>query len=226
MPALSKRKQLELQGWAFKPVPTFFAEGVLGYNSQTGFKSPAFYDHRRPAAWIVTPPHGAPCGERRFNHASPARAVHWAWGQAQCPQDDVEASGMTGLLALMSAAQSTGIVSEIREQHAHCGTRADAELIGTCREYLGCERIARDAREAPTASRAEARGQAQVVSDAVREQNRLLPTILKLPAKTREGVALKARVIAALFASQKGLKSEAVRSMAEDVAAVMGEQRS
>ncbi len=129
----------------------------------------------------------------------------------------------------MNAAQSSGVISDIREQLCPCAPRPDAELISLCREYLGSDRIASNMREdtaCPWDDRQAFRAQTDRLSDAVREQNRLLPLMLEIPAKTREGVAMKARVIGAYFAGKNGLRSAAVCSMTDDIAAVMGEQRS
>ena len=228
MAALSKRAQLELQGWKFTPVPRFWREGALGYNSETGWKSQAHYDHKTPDAWIAVPPAGRQLAERRFENRSPSMAVRWAWERNNAPQPDPDLSGVVGLTALMQAARSSGVISDFREQSSPCALRPDAELISACREYLGCDRIASDMREVtadPWEDRPAFRTQMDRLSDAVRERNRLLPQVLELPAKTHEGVAMKARVIGALFADKNGLRSAAVRSLTDDIAAVIGEQR-
>ena len=142
--------------------------------------------------------------------------------------------GVSALVALMQAARSSGVVSEIREQNSPCASRADAELISSCREYLGCDRIASEAcavlagklQDDPWLDPDEALSQARLISDAIREKNRLLSVVLETPARTHEGVAMKARVIGAIFADKNGLRSAAVRSLTDDIAAVMGEQRS
>jgi hypothetical protein len=129
----------------------------------------------------------------------------------------------------MQAAQSSGVASDIREETAPCALRPDAELISACREYLGCERIASGLRDGVLSSGeswgATLRTQGKLLGNAVREQNRLLAHVINLPAKTPEGVAMKARVIGAVFANTSGVRGAAVRSLMDDVAAVMGEQR-
>lgn len=228
MAALSKRAQLELQGWKFTCVPRFWREGALGHNSQTGWKSPAHYDHKNPEAWIAVPPAGLRIAERRFDNRSATNAVRWAWGQARAPQPDPGLSGVAALAALMQAAQSSGVASDIREETAPCALRPDAELISACREYLGCERIVSDLRDGAVPSGESwdtLRTQGRLLSNAVREQNQLLAHVINLPAKTPEGVAMKARVIGVVFANTSGVRGAAVRSLMDDVAAVMGEQR-
>ena len=145
---------------------------------------------------------------------------------AETPHDP-DLSGVVGLTALMQAARSSGVISDFREQSSPCALRPDAELISACREYLGCDRIASKMREVTADSWEDQpafRTQMDRLSDAVRERNRLLPQVLELPAKTHEGVAMKARVIGAIFADKNGLRSAAVRSLTDDIAAVMGEQ--
>lgn len=227
---LSKRAQLELQGWKFTAVPRFFREGVLGYNSETGWKSPAYYDYKRPEAWIAAPPAALAIAERRFGNSSPNMAVRWAWGQGNALRPNDSLCGVAALAALMRDAQSSGVVSDIREQRSSCATRPDAELISACREYLGCERIAsglRAGEEPPssedwTAISARIRAQGSLLSDAVREQNRLLSLVLEKSAETREGVAMKARVIGAYFARKSGVRGAAVRSLTDDIASLLG----
>lgn len=89
-------------------------------------------------------------------------------------------------------------VSDIRDQLCSCAALPDAELISACREYLGCDRIASEMRADridPWKEGPAFRAQSDRLSDAIKEQNRLLPLVLDTPAKTREGVAMKARVI-------------------------------
>lgn len=206
MATLSKRSQLELQGWKFTLVPRFVQEGMIS-NPRTGWVSPAYYDHKNPEAWIAVPPNSLRVAERRFEGRSPNKAVTWAWAQSQAPQPDPNHSGVASLVALMQSAQSLGAISDVREQLCPCAPRLDAELISACREYLGCDRIASTMREDgpdPWKEKVAFRAQSDRLSDAVREQNRLLPLVLELPAKTPEGVTMKARVIGVFFAGKMG----------------------
>lgn len=155
-------------------------------------------------------------------------AVRWAWERNSAPQPDPNLSGVASLMALMRAACSSGVISDIREQTSPCASRPDAELISACREYLGCDRIASDMREVtpdPFEDRPAFKTQMNRLSDAVRERDRLLPLVLDISAKTHEGIAMKARVIGALFADKSGIRGAAVRSLAVDVASVMGAQK-
>ena len=91
-----------------------------------------------------------------------------------------------------------------------------------------CDRIASDMREVtpdPFEDRPAFKTQMNRLSDAVRERDRLLPLVLDISAKTHEGIAMKARVIGALFSDKSGIRGAAVRSLAVDVASVMGAQK-
>lgn len=91
--------------------------------------------------------------------------------------------GWVALAALMQAAQSSKVISDVREQRSPCAARPDAELISSCREYLGCDRLASDLRAenpCPFGERATFRAPIDRSSDAIRERNRLLPQVLEL----------------------------------------------
>lgn len=224
MAALSKRRQVEALGWRFAPVPYFWAEGALWHNTQTGEKSPARHDYDTPEAWIATPPAGSPLVERRFEGRSVNAAVRWAYDQEKAPRLDADLTGVAALVALMGDARASGVVADVQDD-MDCRRRPDAELLSLCADAMGADRIADQLRsetpdphkERPAFSVSMGR-----LSEAVRTRDRLTPQIVGISATTQAGVIAKAGVVAALFHNSSGLRSEAVRSLVDDLLAVLG----
>ncbi len=224
MATLSKRRQVEALGWRFAAVPYFWPEGAIWRNSETGAKSPARYDHENPEAWIATPPAGSPMVERRFEGRSVNAAVRWAFDQEKAPRLDADLGGLAALVALMGDARASGVVADVHD--AMDGRhRPDAELLSLCSDALGAERVAdrfRNEMPDPWMERPAFAAAIGRVSEAVRTQERLAPQIVGLGATTKAGLAAKAEVVAGLFHRSSGLRSAAVRSLVDDLLAVLG----
>lgn len=224
MAALSKRRQVEAVGWRFTVFPYFWAEGALWHNRETGEKSPARHDYDHPEAWIATPPAGSPMVERRFEGRSVNAAVRWAYDQEKAPRLDADLTGVAALVALMGDARASGVVADVQDD-MDCRRRPDAELLSLCADAIGADRIADQLRneapdpwkERPAFSKSISR-----LSEVVRTWDRLTPQIVDLSATTAAGVVAKAEVVAALFQRSSGLRSAAVRSLVDDLLAVLG----
>lgn len=224
MAALSKRKQVEALGWQFAPVPTFWEEGRLWHDSQTGEKSPARHDYETPEAWIATPPAGSPLAERRFEGRGVNAAVRWAYDQEKAPRLDADLTGVAALVALMGDARASGVVADVQDDlDTRC--RPDAELLSLCADAMGADRIAdqlRNERPDPWKERPAFSQSITRLSEAVRTRERLTPHIMALSATTTAGVIAKAEIVAVLFHNSSGLRSAAVRSLVDDLLAVLG----
>lgn len=118
---LSKRTQLDAMGWKFTAIPYHWHATAL---------RPAFDDYKHPAGWLVTPPDGHPVAARRFDNRSTIPAVRWAYDQAMAPCPDAAGlGGVAGLVALMGAARSSGVVPRLRTSRAW---RRSAVLTPSC----------------------------------------------------------------------------------------------
>ena len=221
--APSKRAELETQGWTFTAVPRFIAEGLIR-NSQTGWRSPAHYDYEQPEAWVVTPPPGLPISERRFENSSPIPAVRWAWDQAMAPQPSPEMGGVAALTMLAAAARSSGVVFDGDDKAPSPLPLPDIELLNLCREVAGCDRIAevwRNDDSSPWDQPVAHRAAMDRMSEACRARDKLVPRVLELDATTPAGVLAKARVVLMLFATGRGRRAEAVRTLVANIIAVL-----
>lgn len=226
MAALSKRRQVEALGWRFAAVPYFWPEGALWHNTETGTKSPARYDYDHPEAWIATPPAGSPMAERRFEGRGVNAAVRWAFDQEKAPRLDADLTGVAALVALMGDARASGVVADVQDD-MDCRRRPDAELLSLCNDALGAERAAdrfRNETPDPWTERPAFAASIKRVSEAVRTQERLTPQIVALSATTTAGLVAKAEVVVGLFQRSSGLRSEAVRSLVDDLLALLGAQ--
>lgn len=226
MAALSKRRQVEALGWRFAAVPYFWAEGALWHDPTTGEKSAARYDYERPEAWIATPPAGSPVAERRFESRSVNAAVRWAFDQEKAPRLDADLTGVAALVALMGDARASGVVADVQDD-MDCRRRPDAELLSLCNDALGAERIAdrfRSEAPDPWTERPAFSAAIKRVSEAVRTQERLTPQIVGLSATTKAGIIAKAEVVGTLFHNSRGVRSAAVRSLVDDLLAVLGSE--
>ena len=224
MAALSKRKQVEALGWRFTAIPYFWEEGRLWHNPRTGERSPARHDYDNPEAWIATPPAGSLCVERRFEGRSVNAAVRWAYDQEKAPRLDADLCGVAALVALMGDARASGVVADVQDD-MDAWRRPDAALLSLCADAMGADRIADQLRNEtpdPWKERPAFSNSISRLSEAVRARDRLTPQIVGLNATTEAGVVAKAEVVAALFQNSSGLRSEAVRSLVDDLLAVLG----
>lgn len=222
----SKRAQLEALGWKFAAIPYFWKEGSLWHDARTGRKSPAGYDYKNPAGWLVTPPSNNTCEPRRFEGRSPIPAVRWAYEQAMAPQLRSGLGGVAALVALMDEARASGLVADGATDLLPMPQRPDAVLLSLCREALGCDRIAQDIRDGeqpcPWAERDAFRSSSNRLSAAVRAKDRLVTQIVELQATTPAGAVAKAQVVGTLFANSRGFRAEAVAALIEDLVSVFG----
>ncbi len=221
----SKRARLVALGWAFVPIPRFWADGALWHDTATGRKSPESWDERNPVGWTAKPPPGFPADPRRFDTSSPNPAVRWAWDQAMAPRLKPELGGIAGLVALMGDARRSGIVADGADTDCALPVRPDAELLALCREVMGAERIADDVLDGPMPDRWADRPTHQRtmarLSEACRTRDRLLPRVIEVEATTTAGVVAKARAIETLFSTSRGQRADAVRSLVADLVAVL-----
>lgn len=134
-------------------------------------------------------------------------------------------TGVSALVALMGDAQQSGVVADIGEEACGLPLRADAELLSLCREALGCVRIAVAARDGqlpdPWEQKTAHRAVMDRLSEASRAKDRIVPRIIALKAVTAAGASAKARVIGSLFDQSRGQRVEAVKSLVEDVVAML-----
>ena len=226
MAKLSKRAQVEALGWTFKAVPRFWEAGQLWHDPQTGQQSPASWDHKHPDGWIATPPPGFPASRRRFDNRSPNPAVRWAWDQATAPRLQPDLGGVAGLVALMGEARRAGVVADGTDAGCPLPVLPDAELLALCGEVMGAERIMDDVRGGPglcpwTDKPGFLRA-ANLLHEACRTQDRLMPRVVEVRATTSAGVVAKARTVDLLFATSRGRRSAAVRALVADLVAVLG----
>lgn len=224
MATLSKRKRVEALGWRFTPVPHFWPEGAVWHDSKTGEKSRAHHDYGWLDAWIATPPTGSPLVERRFEGRGVNAAVRWAYDQEKAPRLDADLTGVAALVALMGDARASGVVADVQDD-MDARRRPDAELLSLCAEAIGANRIADQLRNEwpdPWKERVAVSKSVSRISEAVRARDRLTPQVVGLSATTTAGVVAKAEVVAALFQNSGGLRSEAVRSLVDDLLAVLG----
>ena len=221
----SKRAQLVALGWSLTPIPQFKAAGACWCDPTTGEQSPPGWDHKRPAAWVATPPPGFPGNPRRFDSSSPNPAVRWAWQQATAPRLQPDIGGVAGLVALMTEARRAGVVADGGAAGEGVPPRPDAELLAICGEMVGADRIADDLRSGawpcPWTDKAGHQRASSTLGEACRTRDRLLPRLVEVEAVTVAGLLAKAGAVGTLFDDKRGLRAEAVRSLLADLAAVL-----
>ena len=106
-----------------------------------------------------------------------------------------------------------------------CQCRPDAELLSLCSDAMAADRIAdqlRDATPDPWKERPAFSASLKRVSEMVRTHERLVPQIVGIGATTTAGIVAKAEIVAGLFHNSGGLRSAAVRSLVDDLLAVLG----
>ena len=162
---------------------------------------------------------------RRFEGSSPNVAVRSAYDQATAAPLPTLGRGVAGLVALAAATGKSGVVVEGVDD-APASARPDAELLALCREIAGCDRIAEYARgySVPVWEQPEAfKAAGARLSEACRVKEHLIPRVIALPATTPAGALAKLRVVAGLFDTSRGRRSDAVRAVVDDLVAVLGE---
>lgn len=225
MAKLSKRAQVEAQGWTFTAIPRFWEAGALWHDPATGLKSPKRWDYERPDGWTATPPPGFPASPRRFDTSSPNPAVRWAYDQATAPRLKPDLGGVAGLVALMGEARRAGVVADGADVDCALPVRPDAELLALCREIMGAGRIVDDfcskASPCPWTEKAAHQRAMSSFGEACQTQDRLLPRVVEVEATTTAGIVAKAQVIERLFANKGGWRAAAVRALVADLVAVL-----
>jgi len=223
MAGRTKLAQLREMGWNISPVPHLIPEGFLVF--EDGRKSAAFWTVKDAREWLVNPPEGHPVAPRKVEGRN--AAIRWAWGQATAPQLDPALSGVQSLAALASAAATSGKVMEGEDEATLAPARPDAELIALCREAMACERAVEDAREnfLPRYVDKEAsRRVSDRLDTAFHQKGKLVPLIFEQEATTHEGLCAMAEVLGTLYASSRGLRAAAVRSLVDDLLKVLAGQ--
>lgn len=224
MAKLSKRAQVEALGWSFAAIPHFWEAGALWTNSRTGQRSAAHWDHKHPDGWTATPPAGFPASPRRFDGGSVNLAVRWAYDQAMAPRLQPDLGGVAALVVLMGEARRVGVVAD-GVDGAGVPPRPDAELLALCREVMGANRIADEARSGrspcPWTDKSGSQRAGERLGEACRTKDRLLPRVVEVRATTAAGVVAKALAIELLFDTSRGRRAVAVRALVADLVAVL-----
>lgn len=118
----------------------------------------------------------------------------------------------------------SGVVADVRDD-MDARRRPDAELLSLCNDALGAERAAdrlRNERPDPWKERQVLTSVIKRILEASRTHERLVPQIVGLSATTKTGVVAKAKVVVGLFHNSSGLRSEAFRSLVDDLLALLG----